>query len=105
MSDWTNFRWTKYRRDSWNKWTDMLESKRVHCSKFVGEHGAYELYVFCSDNITAGDVQQLIDQSRPDFAPNTQFVGCEELMVHELSAFIDAAAYVGNPPDKKIIYY
>lgn len=105
MSDWTKFRWNKGRVAAWNEWSDLLETKRIYYSRFTSENGVYELYAFSSDHITPEDVCNLIIESRPTFAPQGKFVGCEILLPHELSAFIDADNYVGNPPDRKAIYY
>lgn len=106
MSNWKTFRWTKGRREAWNHWTDMLETNRIYYSKFTGDNGGvYELYAFCSDDLHPDEVHELVGHSRPDFAPCSEFVGCEELLRQELSAFIDTSTYVGNCPDKKMIFY
>lgn len=106
MSNWKTFRWTKGRREAWNQWTDMLETNRIYYSKFTGDNGGvYELYAFCADDMNPDEVRELVDRSRPVFAPPCAFIGYEELLRQELTAFIDTTTYIGNCPNKKMIFY
>lgn len=104
MSNWTKFRWTKQRVVTWSNWIDMLEDKRIQYARYTGNGGTYEHFAFCPDHITPEEVSELVENTRPTFCPEAKYTGCIDVFPHEVNVFV-GDAYVGNPPNKQILYY